>query len=58
LNYGGTAIVQRTKAKFALAKLPCQAIILAPHQTIYYYWFDKQKDGLNPRKYLTKRKAW
>jgi hypothetical protein len=50
LNYGGTAIVQRTKAKFAFAKLLCQAVILAPHQNIYYYLFDKQKDSLNPRK--------
>jgi hypothetical protein len=50
LNYGGTGIVQRTKAKFACAKLPCQAVILAPHQNIYYYWFDKLKGSLNPRK--------
>jgi hypothetical protein len=56
LNYGGTVIVQRTRAKFANAKLPCQAVILAPHQNISYYLFDKHKDGLNPRKFLTTRK--
>jgi hypothetical protein len=48
LSYGGTDIVQRTTAKFACAKLPCQAIILAPHQYYFYYFFDNQIGRLNP----------
>jgi hypothetical protein len=56
LNYGGTVIVQRTRAKFAGAKLPCQAVILAPHQNIYCSFFDNSKVDLIPRKSLTTRK--
>ncbi|MFZ9239480.1 MAG: hypothetical protein ACO23B_12535, partial [Burkholderiaceae bacterium] len=48
MSYGGTDIVQRTTAKFACAKLPCQAIILAPHQYYFYYFFDNQIGRLNP----------
>ncbi|MFM7483970.1 MAG: hypothetical protein ACKO2S_06905, partial [Burkholderiaceae bacterium] len=44
--------MQRTRAKFACAKLHCQAKILALHQYSFYYLFDKYRHVLNPAKPL------